>query len=243
MAIVIKEASKTPLALGQLAETMANTYLQHNKMQHDYKIAEQNAIWKSKQMDAYQTAHDTIQGMDPSAFTQGAAGQQLMAANALSGKDSSSLFASSGSNPEWMGKRDALIPVLMDSRGLSYRDAFNTATFNVLGATSMKQSPTGLAVDNYIPGISAATGQSGQVSSNEAGNYTAMNLPPAAPAASGVANNAQSLESATMTGSGATGVYTTKSGEVWTNAEVQEIARKKGITPQQALKIIKDNDV
>jgi hypothetical protein len=104
----------------------------------------------------------------------------------------------------------------------------------------MKQSPTGMAVDNYIPGISAATGTSGQVSSNEMGNYTAMNLPPNA---DGAANNAQSLEAATITGSGATGVYTTKSGEVWTNAEVQQIARQKGITPQQALKIIKDNDI
>ena len=198
MAIVIKEASKTPLALGQLAETMANTYLQHNKMKNDFAIAEQDSIWKNKQQTAQLDASNALGAMDNSMFTMGEAGKKLAMANTINGKAVGDLLTNGGSNPEWMGKRDSFADVLVRTHGLDPQEAMDVATMNVLNTTKSAQDPMGMSRETYIPGIGAVTGTDPRVGAvDSGGDYTAME----SSALGGVANNAQSMESASMTGS------------------------------------------
>jgi len=198
MAIVIKEASKTPLALGQLAESMANTYLQHNKQKNDFAIAEQDSIWKAKQQTAQLDASNALGAMDNSMFTMGEAGKKLAMANTVNGKAVGDLFANGGSNPEWMGKRDSFADVLVRTHGLDPQEAMDVATMNVLNTTKTAQDPMGMSRETYVPGLGAVTGTDPRVGSIEGGgDYTAMTPS----ALGGVANNAQSMESASMTGS------------------------------------------
>jgi len=204
MAIVIKEASKTPLALGQLAETMANTYLQHNKMKYDFKIAEQDSIWKNTQQQAQLDAANAINDMDDNAFALGAAGKKLAYADSINGKAVGNYFAGGGSSPEWMQKKDALTAMYNEQNRLASlgqeaspeQQASWRSLIEVVNPYDYRQDPTGMEGHFQSEGL-AGIGQDSVIGSiGVNGEYTAGNVN-----LGNVANNAQSSEPASMTGS------------------------------------------
>ena len=105
MAIVVKQASNTPLMLGQLAETLANTYLQHNQQKQQWDKYEQERVWKNEERvwrnedrAQGQASYDSVMGADPSTFG-GAVFQQNAATRAKAGNDISGYLPSTSTSP------------------------------------------------------------------------------------------------------------------------------------------------
>ncbi len=202
MAIVVKQASNTPLMLGQLAETLANTYLQHNQQKQQWDKYEQERIWKNEDRDRFNQSIVDFDAMKEGTFQSGA--HRASARNDLMNNRSwGSNLPTAATSPEWMGKRDALAETMARTQGLTNQQAQDSATFNILNATKSAQDPMGMSRDTYIPGMGAATGSDARIGSiDSSGDYTAR-TPPQATAENPIAQAAQ-MESATM-GAGALG--------------------------------------
>jgi len=229
MAIVIKEASNTPLMLGQLAETLANTYLQHNQQKQEWDKYEQERIWKNEDREQGQASYDSVMGADPATFG-GSVFQQNAATRAKAGNDISGYLPSTSTMPAHIYKNQQLNSYYDPNSGAT--DIQRQAIDSQYGITQLKQDSIGLNQLSADPAL-AATGANPYTGSLSAsGEWT--------PAENPIAQAAE-MESATM-GAAPGASYTTKTGEVWTPAEIQQIAQQKGISPQQALQIIKQND-
>jgi hypothetical protein len=245
MAITIKEASNTPLAIAQLAESLSNTYLQHT--QNDTKRAqwEQEATWRNEKQERSDAAGTSMMNLDPSMFTGGEAGRMNAANLARDNKDASGFFASSTAPDAWDKTYQANIRVGMDHYGdpelarqyadrVTGGDVSRTQDVTGMGTRFDLESAAGLGGRGPTLGTSGTT-------TGDPGKWQQQYAPPGGDGSTTI--GAPESSNATMTGSAAAGAYTTKAGDVWTNAEVQKIAQQKGISVQQALKIIKDNDI
>jgi hypothetical protein len=231
MAIVIKEASNSPLALGQLAETLANTYLQHNQQKQSWDKFEQERIWKNEDRAQGQATYDAVQAADAAIFG-GEPFKQSAAAIARDGGDISGYIPSTSTKdvPAHIYKNQQLNSYFDPNSNLT--DAQRQAIDSQYSITKMKQDPMGLTQNAVVPAL-ASTGANpfgGSLSASGEWSVPESSL-----------GQAAGVQSATM-GAGEQGVYTTKAGEVWTPAEIQAIAQQKGITPYRALQIIKQHD-
>jgi hypothetical protein len=204
MAIVIKEASKTPLALGQLAETLASTYLQHNKMQHDYKIAEQDRIWNNKKEQSLLDASNALGSMDASGFVGGEVGMKLAQAGILNGKEVSGYMAGGGDSlPTWQQQQNAMTAMYNEQNRLAAagqkaspeQEAQWRSLIEVVKPYDYRQDQMGLEGQVQSRGL-AGIGQDPIIGSvGSGGEYTAGNVN-----LGNVANNAQMPEAPSLTG-------------------------------------------
>lgn len=102
MAIVVKEASKTPLAIAALAKGMADSYVNWNNSEQQHAEWEQEKTWRNEELD-YQRDQRSQFGelaaklgeKDPGLFLNGELGQMGAVSAAGSGGDWSSFLSSS----------------------------------------------------------------------------------------------------------------------------------------------------
>ncbi len=94
MAVVVKEASKTPLAIAALADNMAKTYLQYAQNETSQAQWEQEAIWRNQDRQREQeeisrlgAMAEKIGGMDDSVFVGGELGKMGAVNAAYKGAD------------------------------------------------------------------------------------------------------------------------------------------------------------
>ena len=100
MAIVVKEASNTPLAIAALAKNMADTYVNWNNSERDYAKWQQEQTWRNEDRARLGDLASELGGMDTTGFVGGRAGQMGAINAAYKGNDISPYFASSSAyNP------------------------------------------------------------------------------------------------------------------------------------------------
>ena len=103
MAIVVKEASKTPLAIAALAKGMADSYVNWNNSEQQHAEWEQEKTWRNEELDYQRNQRSQLSELaaklgdkDPGLFLNGELGQMGAVSAASSGGDWSSFL--SGTN-------------------------------------------------------------------------------------------------------------------------------------------------
>jgi hypothetical protein len=107
MAIVVKEASKTPLAIAALAKGMADSYVNWNNSEQQHAQWEQEKTWRNEELDYQRNQRSQLSELatklgdqDPGLFLNGEIGQMGAVSAASSGGDWSSFLSdTSAYNP------------------------------------------------------------------------------------------------------------------------------------------------
>ena len=244
MAIVVKEASNTPLAIAALAKNMADTYVNWNNSERDYAKWQQEQTWRNEDRELGRKSAEALSQLGPDAFLGGQAGLYGAMANARGNEDFSGylLEPNGGRTPaEWENKVTALTD-MYQRQGFTPQQAADRALVEVTNPYDYRQSPIGLDGYQMSPGMSAI-GQSPILGTvNATGDYEPnTQLGNAAmPGGNGaVAVGTPTPQAPSMTGKNNVVYVAPTSGQQWTQAEVEALAARKGKTPQQMLELIK----
>ncbi len=157
MAIVVKEASKTPLAIAALAKGMADSYVNWSNSEREHQQWEQEKVWTNQDRKLKQNIYDELGGMGDGAFVGGQAGLLGAQSAALNGEAwDDYLIGQGGNSPEFMQKIQLAAESMMrvDST-LSRQEAIDAATLQITGMVKSANDPMGLSSQQRIPSLSA----------------------------------------------------------------------------------------
>ena len=157
MAIVVKEASKTPLAIAALAKGMADSYVNWNNSEREHQQWEQERVWTNKDRELKLGIYDELGSMGNGAFVGGQAGLLGAQSAALNGSAwDDYLIGQGGNSPEFMQKIQVAADSMMRvDRTLSLQEAVDAATLQITGMVKSANDPMGLASQQRIPSLSA----------------------------------------------------------------------------------------
>lgn len=157
MAIVVKEASKTPLAIAALAKGMADSYVNWNNSEQQHQQWEQEKVWTNQDRELKQSIYDELGGMGEGAFVGGRAGLLGAQNAALNGNAwDDYLIGQGGNSPEFMQKIQLAADSMMRvDRTLSRQEAVDAATLQITGMIKTANDPMGISGSSKIPGLGA----------------------------------------------------------------------------------------
>lgn len=157
MAIVVKEASKTPLAIAALAKGMADSYVNWSNSEREHQQWEQEKVWTNKDRELKQNIYNELGAMGNGAFVGGQAGLLGAQSAALNGNAwDDYLIGQGGNSPEFMQKINVAADALMNvDRTLSRQEAVDAATLQITGMVKSANDPMGISGSSKIPSISA----------------------------------------------------------------------------------------
>jgi hypothetical protein len=157
MAIVVKEASKTPLAIAALAKGMADSYVNWNNSEREHQQWEQEKVWTNQDRELKQSIFDELGGMGNGAFVGGQAGLLGAQSAALNGDAwDDYLIGQGGNSPEFMQKIQLAADSMMRvDPTLSLQEATDAATLQITGMIKSANDPMGLSSQQRIPSLSS----------------------------------------------------------------------------------------
>lgn len=157
MAIVVKEASKTPLAIAALAKGMADSYVNWSNSERDHQQWEQEKVWTNQDRDLKQGIYDELGTMGNDAFVGGQAGLLGAQSAALNGNAwDDYLIGQGGNSPEFMQKIQLAADSMMRvDQTLSRQEAVDAATLQITGMIKTANDPMGISGSSKIPGLGA----------------------------------------------------------------------------------------
>ena len=157
MAIVVKEASKTPLAIAALAKGMADSYVNWNNSEREHQQWEQEKVWTNQDRDLKQNIYNELGAMGNGAFVGGQAGLLGAQSAALNGSAwDDYLIGQGGNSPEFMQKINVAADALMNvDSTLSRQEAVDAATLQITGMIKTANDPMGLSSQQRIPSLSS----------------------------------------------------------------------------------------
>ena len=163
MAVIVKEASKTPLAIATLASNWANTYADYtaNAMKHD--VWKQEQVWKNQDYVRKTELADKLAARGAGGFKGGDAGM-LGAIDAVHNNrafDDYLLDADggAGANPynyAHESQIDMLAATFVRQNGMDPQTAKDYAAKIVLGGFTQRGDPLGIGVDYHDWGKAAS---------------------------------------------------------------------------------------
>lgn len=162
MAVVVKEASKTPLAIAALADNMAKTYLQYAQNETSQAQWEQEATWRNQdreyenqQKEKLGQLASNVSSMDSSAFLNPAA-QESAAYAAGQGQDWTDYLASAGGEDTSLSSHYLRLKLTEERAqrlaGLLPADPIKDATWEAMyGGIKTAKDGTGMDTHIYDP--------------------------------------------------------------------------------------------
>jgi hypothetical protein len=145
MAIVVKEASKTPLAIAALAKGMADSYVNWNNSEQQHQQWEQERVWTNQDRELKQSIYDELGGMGEGAFVGGRAGLLGAQNAALNGNAwDDYLLASSQGNPSAMQEKFNMAYNFFVAQGASPDVATQRARAHASGLISTSKDDIGM---------------------------------------------------------------------------------------------------
>ena len=237
MAIVVKEASNTPLAIAALAKNMADTYVNWNNSERDYAKWQQEQTWKNEDRELGRKSAEALSQLGPDAFLGGQAGLYGAMANARGNEDFSAylLEPNGGRTPaEWENKVTALSG-LYERQGFTPQQAYDRALVEVTNPYDYRQSPIGIDGYQMSPGLTAigqnpimgTVDSSGEYEPNSQLGNAAM---PGGNGAVAVGTPTPGAQAPTMTGD-----MVTHDGIKVTMKDIQDLAKETGATVDQII--------
>lgn len=178
MAVVVKEASKTPLAIAALADNMAKTYLQYAQNETAQAQWEQEATWRNQdreyenqQREKLGQLASNVSSMDPSSFLNSAA-QESAAYAAGQGQDWTDYLKSTGEDTSlsahYLEKQDTEAFIRRQMK-LDPPDPISDASFiSRYARPKQTRDGTGMEINNINPISGAITGGIDQSGANNA---------------------------------------------------------------------------
>jgi hypothetical protein len=145
MAIVVKEASKTPLAIAALAKGMADSYVNWNNSEREHQQWEQEKVWTNQDRGLKQSIFDELGGMGNEAFVGGQAGLLGAQSAALNGDAwDDYLLASSQGDPSAMQEKFNMAYDFFTTQGASPDVATQRARAHASGLISTSKDDIGM---------------------------------------------------------------------------------------------------
>lgn len=234
MAIVVKEASNTPLAIAALAKNMADTYVNWNNSEREYAKWQQEQTWRNEDRQLGMDAANSLRELGSDAFIGGDAGMYGAIANARNNKEWSSYLKDDGSSSlaEWENKVNALSS-MYQRQGYPPQQAYDRALIEITNPYDYRQSPTGVNGQWMSPGRIATDGDPVIGEVNITGDYEPNTQLGNAAMAGG--NGAVAVGTPTPQAPTMTGDMVTHDGIKVTMKDIQDLAKETGATVDQII--------